>query len=236
MKVVRPTNNIQTQGYSANHRGYDHAGLNLPDEVKAGQDGVIIERVDIYNSSWINNGTLTTKDYGNYIKIRHADGSFELHAHLKQGSSLNIGTQVKAGQIVARIGNTGNSTGPHLHSEYRNSENVNISVEFINAPNLPEPPIDPTLQHKASVGDRVWSPFNFNGKTIVQSTEKDNLEFVAWIKSNVGRAGKWDKLAQLAGFTGSTENITIKEMYDKIKGQGNVGNLKTDILEFLKKY
>lgn len=130
MRVYRPTDNPLTQGYSETHKAYDHAGLNLPDGVRAGMDGSIIERVDTYTTNWITTGALTTKDYGNYIKIKHDDGSFELHAHLRQGSSFIVGTRVKAGQTVARIGNTGNSTGPHVHSEYRNAQNVNVPVEF----------------------------------------------------------------------------------------------------------
>src|SRR3990167_8786794 len=131
MKVIRPSDNPISRGYIQGHHAYDFRGLNLPDEVICGMDGKIIQRVDEYNTNWSNTGTLTTKDYGNYVKIQHTDGSFELHAHLRKGSSLNLNTQVKAGQVVARIGNTGNSTGPHLHSEYRNSSNINIEVEFI---------------------------------------------------------------------------------------------------------
>lgn len=131
MKVHRPSENRITRGYSSSHKGYDFAGLNLPDEVRAGADGEVIERVNLYSTNWSNTGTLTTKDYGNYIKIKHTDGSFELHAHLKKGSSFIKGTKVKAGQVVARIGNTGNSTGPHLHSEYRTAGNINTSVTWI---------------------------------------------------------------------------------------------------------
>lgn len=130
MKVYRPTNNPITRGYIAGHPGYDFAGNGLPDEVRAGKDGTIIERVDQYSSNWSNTGVLTTRDYGNYIKVKHADGTFALFAHLRLGSSFVVGTQVKAGQTIARIGNTGNSTGPHLHAEYRTSANVNTTAEF----------------------------------------------------------------------------------------------------------
>lgn len=130
MRVFRPTDNPITQDYSTAHRGYDFAGLNKPDEVRAGMDGEIIERVDEFSTNWRNTGKLTTRDYGNYIKVRHTDGSFELHAHLKKGSSFVVGTKVTAGQTIARIGNTGNSTGPHLHSEYRNANNTNVKAEF----------------------------------------------------------------------------------------------------------
>jgi murein DD-endopeptidase MepM/ murein hydrolase activator NlpD len=154
MKIIKPTKNRLVRGFTTGHKAYDFVGLNLPDEVRAGADGVIIERVDLYVNNWRNTGRLTTRDYGNYIKIKHKDGSFELHAHLKKGSSLEIGTQVKAGQIVARIGNTGNSTGPHLHSEYRNAGNINMSVEFINAP-TEAPVVGSTDDWKKSYYDRV---------------------------------------------------------------------------------
>ena len=131
MKVHRPSDNPITGGYSSTHKGYDFAGLNLPDDVKAGMDGEIIERVDLYTTNWTATGTFTTKDYGNYIKVKHDDGSFELHVHLRKGSSFEKGTKVKKGQTIARIGNTGNSTGPHLHSEYRNASNVNVEAEFV---------------------------------------------------------------------------------------------------------
>ena len=135
MKVLRPTNNPLTQNYSDSHRGYDFAGLNLPDEIRAGGDGLVIETNNLYATNWINTGTLTTKDYGNYIKIKHTDGTFELHAHLKKDTVIRVGTQVRLGDVIARIGNTGNSTGPHLHSEFRDQQNRNIPVEFIT--NLP---------------------------------------------------------------------------------------------------
>jgi N-acetylmuramoyl-L-alanine amidase len=130
MRVYRPSNNIVTRGYVSGHLAYDFAGLNVPDAVRAGKNGVIVERVDAYNSNWSSTPPLTTRDYGNYIKIKHDDGTFELHAHLRQGSSFVVGTRVTAGQTVARIGNTGNSTGPHLHSEYRNASNQNVPAEF----------------------------------------------------------------------------------------------------------
>lgn len=132
MTVHRPSDNPITQGYTTAHRGYDLAGLNRPDEVRAGKDGAIIERVDAYTSNWRTIGRLTTRDYGNYIKVKHTDGSFSLYCHLRKGSSYIVGTQVKAGQVIARIGNTGNSTGPHLHVEYRTSANVNTPVTFAN--------------------------------------------------------------------------------------------------------
>ena len=55
---------------------------------------------------------------GNYIKIRHNGTYSTAYAHLSSfKSGLNVGSQVKQGQIIGYVGNTGLSTGPHLHYE-----------------------------------------------------------------------------------------------------------------------
>lgn len=52
----------------------------------------------------------------NYVRIRHADGSMALYAHLLQdGVRVRLQQWVEAGQTIALSGNTGYSTAPHLH-------------------------------------------------------------------------------------------------------------------------
>ena len=60
--------------------------------------------------------------YGNYIKIKHTDGTYSLYAHLKRGS-LTSSKKVKAGDAIAKIGSSGSSSGPHLHFEIFTSDN-----------------------------------------------------------------------------------------------------------------
>lgn len=72
--------------------------------------------------------TKVTRHYswGNYIMIDHGNGLQTLYAHCLEGSmSVRVGQRVNAGQSIARIGSTGNSSGYHLHFEvWRNGVRV----------------------------------------------------------------------------------------------------------------
>lgn len=59
--------------------------------------------------------TMTTS-YGKHIRMNHSDGTSSLYAHLSSFAA-RMGDQVRQGQIIGRVGSTGNSTGPHLHFE-----------------------------------------------------------------------------------------------------------------------
>jgi len=57
-----------------------------------------------------------TNPSGNYVRILHDDGTMSVYLHLKRGSvKVKEGQQVAQGAQLAQSGNTGNSTGPHLH-------------------------------------------------------------------------------------------------------------------------
>jgi len=56
--------------------------------------------------------------YGNIIVIAHRGGFFSVYAHNKD-NYVTKGQIVKKGQVIGRVGNTGKSTGPHLHFEVR---------------------------------------------------------------------------------------------------------------------
>ncbi|SDH69835.1 Murein DD-endopeptidase MepM and murein hydrolase activator NlpD, contain LysM domain [Pseudomonas benzenivorans] len=67
---------------------------------------------------------------GNYVRILHDDGTMGVYLHLMKGSVLvQEGRRVEAGSMIARSGNTGNSTGPHLHFVVQ--RNVGLALESI---------------------------------------------------------------------------------------------------------
>ena len=67
---------------------------------------------------------------GNYVRILHDDGTMGVYLHLMRGSvAVREGQRVEAGMQIGRSGNTGNSTGPHLHFVVQ--RNVGLALESI---------------------------------------------------------------------------------------------------------
>ena len=119
----RPTRGgFTTSDYGARwesfHKGIDIAG-NIGDDVMAAIDGEV-------TYSQYNDG-----GYGNLIIIKHEDEMITYYAHLSD-IYATVGDIVKKGDIIGALGNTGFSTGPHLHFELRvNEEPVNPAEYLI---------------------------------------------------------------------------------------------------------
>ncbi|MFN3815848.1 peptidoglycan DD-metalloendopeptidase family protein [Brevundimonas sp.] len=100
-------------GYQRMHQGMDFAApTGTP--VFAASDGVVVEA-----RRW--------GGYGNWVRIRHSNGWETGYAHLSRfGRGLRPGQRVSQGDVIAYVGSTGASTGPHLHYEvWRNGARVN---------------------------------------------------------------------------------------------------------------
>ncbi|MGV9914970.1 M23 family metallopeptidase [Streptomyces tendae] len=74
------------------------------------------------------NGAGDGPAYGNAIVIKHGNGTYSQYAHLSK-INVKIGQIVKTGQSIAKSGNTGNSSGPHLHFEIRTTPNYGSAVD-----------------------------------------------------------------------------------------------------------
>ena len=70
-------------------------------------------------------------DYGKYIIVDHGEEILTLYAHCSEIIAKE-GEEIQAGQMIAKVGATGNVTGPHLHFEIRDGENWVNPEEFIN--------------------------------------------------------------------------------------------------------
>lgn len=108
VNLIRPVSGTITSRFGSRGRG-THTGLDIAASrgtpIKAAAAGTVT-----YSG--------TKGSYGNLVIITHADGTQTYYAHC---NTLNVtaGQKVSQGQLIATVGSTGNSTGPHLHLEIR---------------------------------------------------------------------------------------------------------------------
>lgn len=120
-----------SQDYSSGgHAGIDY-GVAEGTPVYASADGVVLDSKAITEGGSPGRGSPARapngklyRSYGEYIKIQHSDsGLTTYYGHLSK-RIVNKGDTVKRGQLIGYSGNTGNSSGPHLHFEVRQGGNV----------------------------------------------------------------------------------------------------------------
>ncbi len=106
-RIRRPTKGVLTQGYHRKHYALDIANkMNTP--IYAAAPGKVIKSDDGWNYG-----------YGKYIVVDHGSGVKTLYGHLNS-RKVFVGDEIKAGQLVGLMGNTGRVWGPtgiHLHFE-----------------------------------------------------------------------------------------------------------------------
>lgn len=117
---MKPTYGILTSRYGARwsrqHKGIDIGG-NIGTPIKAADGGVVTY------AGWMSG-------YGKYVVINHENGYKTAYGHC-DSISVAVGDRVSKGEEIARMGNTGRSTGPHLHFEViKGGEYVN-PLEYV---------------------------------------------------------------------------------------------------------
>lgn len=107
------------QGYngSFSHQNENALDFTMPvgSLVTAARAGVVIQIIDNNNENCLSKSCM---DFNNYITILHSDGSYAKYVHLDHnGAKVKVGDIVEQDDIIALSGNTGFSSGPHLHFE-----------------------------------------------------------------------------------------------------------------------
>lgn len=141
-----------TQGYHSKHLANDLVGANYTlDNIVSHSDGVVVE----YRNNYPTNDK-TGNSYGNYVKIKHDNNYYTLYAHMKYKSvTVKTGDNVKKGQVIGAMGNTGHSTGAHLHFEVRRGNELINPTTYLtkDLPKENKTESDVTLKYK--IGDVV---------------------------------------------------------------------------------
>lgn len=105
------------QGYNGrlSHQNENALDFIMPEgsEVVAARDGIVIKVVQNNNESCMQE---ECKKFNNYLSVYHSDGTFADYVHLRMnGAKFKVGDKVRKGESIAYSGNTGWSSGPHLH-------------------------------------------------------------------------------------------------------------------------
>jgi len=99
------------------HRGIDIATYRSGDPIVATADGQVVTVEYTY-------------DYGNFVIIRHKHGYYTRYAHMSRFNA-QVGQRIQQGEVIGYIGNTGISTGPHLHYEVHIGSDVVDPYRYI---------------------------------------------------------------------------------------------------------
>lgn len=107
MKLLKPVQNAMITSPFGFRWGRPHQGIDMAAPV--GTPIMSAEYGKVVYSGW-------KQGYGNFVAVDHGHGYETHYAHCSK-VLVHIGQTVKKGQLIAKVGNTGHSTGPHLHFE-----------------------------------------------------------------------------------------------------------------------
>ncbi len=225
--IINPKNKVLKRGYhrmtldfgntysdGSFHKGCDFTGNTSVDDgydyVVAIADGVVTSCQNSIKGVIKDTGTA---GMGNYVYIEHENGYRSRYQHMKYGMvTVRKGDKVKAGQVIGYIGNTGNSTGRHLHFD------ISAPGKFSGG-------------RYVSSQDRTYfdpAPFITGAKTLYKQTAKPNKSVLEVAKEIVDGKGDWG--------TGATRKARLEKAgynYNEVQTEVNKLIYKTT---YFKKY
>ena len=171
-----------TQGFggSNNHRGLDLVGANYTlDDIVSYANGTVNIATNGYGNG---KGEGVNWAYGNFVKIINDDGTVCLYAHMEY-TSVKVGQRVSKGQVIGRMGNSGNSFGAHLHWEYwsRNDYYSNVDPSPYLAPKEPIVLPKPVERNK----DKRQFQVDYNDNLRVRTEPSLNSEVVGILNAGI---------------------------------------------------
>ncbi len=122
--------------YISSHYGYRSASIS-GNSFHGGTDiaggGISGKPVYASRAGKVITAVTSNRGYGIYVLVDHGDGYSTLYAHMS-ARYVSTGDNVSKGQMIGRVGSTGNSTGPHLHFEVRYYGEKKNPMNFVKKP------------------------------------------------------------------------------------------------------
>lgn len=173
-RVIYNSPNRITQHYGNGHKGVDLGWSNIEEynKVFANCIGTVYSTLDN-----IPHGSEQGGGWGNYVYIRHPNGMFSRYAHLKSGLPVKAGDIVNEETCIGIMGNSGRSTGRHLHFEVSTGVSTSSRIN-------PEPYLTKFIYEDNSIKYRVhleglgWTDWKSNGATAGTTSEGRRLEAI----------------------------------------------------------
>ncbi|WP_324170620.1 M23 family metallopeptidase [Sulfurimonas sp.] len=139
LPYARGSSHVVSQGFhgKSTHKGINSYAIDfvmdIGTKIYASRAGVVVDTKD--DSNKVGYSKEFAK-HGNFVTIEHKDGTFATYYHLRKGGAyVRVGDNINRGDIVGYSGNTGYSSGPHLHFQVYKVVNANsiksIPIQFI---------------------------------------------------------------------------------------------------------
>ena len=239
-RILENAENQITNGFSQNHVAVDVVkNRNQLANIIAHSAGKVMWVQTGYKNA---QGSSGNASYGNAVKIKHSNGYYTLYAHLNR-VDVKVGQEVKQGQVIGYMGNSGNAYGAHLHFEVRNEKDVRINpTPYINSdlPNMvkkEEKPNSNEIFYTVVPGDTLTAiarKYNTTVNNLVKINNIANPNLIV-VGQKIKISGKDINVSTTQKYTvqvGDTVSAICRKFYkrstktewDKIKNANNLNS------------